>query len=270
MRKLVSALLIPLFFPTTVHAAVVVNEVCPYSEQVELYNTGPSSVDLTGWRLKDGNTSDTDDLDLAGEIGIHAFMTFSKTGGWLNNSGPDSITLIASGSALPTDSYSYGSATQDKCFGRVPDGSNAWTEGLTPSIGAPNSAPSAAASPVTSPSPAASPVTASPAPSPTQYPSPLPSPSRRASPSPRASVIEIDDAGTGSVAGETANDLDAFMSPSPNPSIDPVPSPAGTAALTLNRDRAKIVVAIGAGLILASVAGFLGYRIYLKKKKKTP
>jgi len=112
-----------------------------------------------------------------------------------------------------------------------------------------------------SPSPTPSP---SPSPTPTPIPSPTPTPTPSPSKTPTPSVVFRDEVGspppTGTVAGETTQiDLSGFgASPSHvganhDSPVQPV----------LNKSRAKTAITVGSGLILISLASFLGYRRYL-------
>lgn len=122
------------------------------------------------------------------------------------------------------------------------------------------SAPLPTPTPSPSPSPTPSPIP-TPTPSPSPTPTPKPSPtlltvaSAKASPSPIPSPSP-----EGEVAGvSTEIDLSGFgVSPSPvgadyHPPVRP----------SINRSRLKIILMIGSGLIILSVAGFLGYKRYL-------
>lgn len=116
-------------------------------------------------------------------------------------------------------------------------------------------------SPSPSPTPAPSPT---PTPSPSLVPSPTPSPTPKPSPKPSPSPSPDLGVRIGTVAGEaTTIDLSGFgVSPSPT-------SPAkalreGGSKPILNRDRAKTALLVGIGLITMSLAGFFGYRYYLR------
>jgi len=125
--KLIIATAIYLFIFRLAPAAfasstVTVNEICPRCdpEWVELYNNSNNPISLENWQLKDSNSSSSDDITLIGSIQPNSFLVFDHDKGWLNDSG-DSITLIDSnGNSI--DSYSYPSATENKTFSRIPDG----------------------------------------------------------------------------------------------------------------------------------------------------
>lgn len=129
--------------------------------------------------------------------------------------------------------------------------SNTLLINLSASLPAPSPSPSLSPSSTPTPTPTITPIP-SPSPSPTK-PSPLSSPSLMSS-------------STGMVAGESTNiDLSGFgVSPPASPkSSDEDGSPTKP---TLNRPRATTALLVGSGLILISVAGFFGYRHYLKSQ----
>jgi hypothetical protein len=123
----------------------------------------------------------------------------------------------------------------------------------------PSASPSPTALPSSSPSP--SPVsTATPVPSSTQTPKPSLKPSTSPSPSPEM---------VGVVAGESTEiDLSGFGN-APSPSLSPSPS-SSSKSLSLNKTRAKTVIMLGGGLILTSLASYMGYRLYTRKKPSSP
>ncbi len=118
-------------------------------EWIELYNPTNQIVDLTGWKLKDGNSSTTDDLTLSGQISALGFITFDHDKGWLNDTGTETITLLDQNSNA-IDSYSYSGATSGKTYGRQPDGES-WQSNLIATKGSTNGGASPSPSPSSSP-----------------------------------------------------------------------------------------------------------------------
>jgi hypothetical protein len=148
-------------------AAVVLNEMMPdpasdwspsdgneeyhslQDEWVEIFNTGPTPVDVTGWRLRDAVSDSSWRFGFDGVLGVGGFIVvygnesylweeengFSKNGLSLNNSG-DTVTLVAADLATVMDQVTYdsGDIGDDRSYGRVPDGSNNWAcnDGLNP------------------------------------------------------------------------------------------------------------------------------------------
>lgn len=263
MRIAIFCLLLAVSYGT-VRAAPIINEISPKGELewVELYNPDTESADLAGWILKDGNQSTSDDILLSGVIEPGDYLVFTHEKGWLNDGG-DTISLIATGSAS-ADSVTYSAVGEGKTYARIPDDSENWSSDADPTQGAPNPAP--LPSPSVVPSPESSPHQApSPAPTPIETPAPsaLP-PSSRVRPSPQIHAspdISVSPAQISSVAGAATDSADIDVSAfarasSPVPSVRPAPS------LNLNRDRARVVLLIGTGLLSTGGVSYLIYRRY--------
>lgn len=121
-------------FSSSCLAQVVINEFSSNTstEWVELYNTSSDqTLNLDGWRIIDANASTSDDLDLNGCISPLEFRKFSRTEGWLNNTGSDTITL-KNNNGDSIDSITYGSGgvvsipSTQQSAGRDPDGGSIW------------------------------------------------------------------------------------------------------------------------------------------------
>jgi hypothetical protein len=118
-------------------------------EWVEIFNTGPEAVDVTGWRLRDAVSDSSWRFGFEGILEPGDFFVVygnesyqwedangcSKNGLSLNNSG-DTITLVSSDLVTIIDQVSYDSHDigDDRSYGRVPDGSANWVcnDGLNP------------------------------------------------------------------------------------------------------------------------------------------
>ncbi|KKR80966.1 MAG: hypothetical protein UU73_C0001G0224 [Candidatus Daviesbacteria bacterium GW2011_GWA1_41_61] len=166
---------------TTKASDIVLNEVMAKpddeTEWVEIYNPTDQTVDLTGWIIKDGNST-SDDLTLDGEISPLSFRVFDHSKGWLNDSGDgDTVTLLNGTTTI--NSYTYQKASAGKTFGRQPDGGS-WAENLTPTKGSTNGDP-----PTPTPSPTETP-TSTPTPSDTPTPTKTLTPTKTPTPSPTA------------------------------------------------------------------------------------
>ena len=135
-------------------------------EWVEIFNTGPGAVDITGWRLRDAVSDSSWRFGFQGVIAPGGFIVvygnesyeweelngYSKNGLSLNNTG-DTVTLVSSDLTTIMDQITYEGADtgDDRSFGRVPDGSDTWLcndglnpasppgSGLPPTPGMPNS-----------------------------------------------------------------------------------------------------------------------------------
>lgn len=247
--------IIILIFAPQANAAIYINEISPSTnpEWIELYNDGTTTIDLTNWKLEDGNSSGSDDLTLSGSISANGYLVFSHNDGWLNNTG-DTVKLYnnATPSAQLIDQYTYGSVSAEKSIARAPSGSENWvlgpqSQGVVNVTPAPSSSPSPSPipSPSLSPSPSPQPVSPTPTPKPSPKPTLTPSPTPDLSPSPM-----------GTVAGEAVEiDLSAFTTPTM------VPSPQSSPSLkpTINKSRARTAILVGCGLILISLSGILLY-----------
>ena len=180
--KLIIATAIYLFIFRLAPAAfasstVTVNEICPRCdpEWVELYNNSNNPISLENWQLKDSNSSSSDDITLIGSIQPNSFLVFDHDKGWLNDSG-DSITLIDSnGNSI--DSYSYPSATENKTFSRIPDGTGEFQNNTVSTKSSANQA-----IPTSTPTPS---------PTPTSTPNPTPTPKPTSTPKPTATTTPI-------------------------------------------------------------------------------
>jgi hypothetical protein len=134
-------------------------------EWVEVYNTGPGAVDMTGWRLSDAAAEWR--YQFQGVLGAGARIVvygnesyaweeangFPKGGLSLNNSG-DTVTLTAADLVTVVDQVTYATnqVLDDRAYGRLPDGGQDWqifdglnptsppTTGLLPTPGMPNTA----------------------------------------------------------------------------------------------------------------------------------
>ncbi len=108
-------------------------------EWVEVLNTGPAAVDLTGWRLTDATGDWRYQFQGVLAAGSRRVVYgnesydweeangFPKSGLSLNNSG-DTVTLTAADLVTVIDQVTYGSShvLDDRAYGRNPDGGPSW------------------------------------------------------------------------------------------------------------------------------------------------
>lgn len=112
---------------------VVINEFSSNSdpEWVEIYNTSDQQINLSDWKIIDGNSNENDDLVLNNCITPHGFRKFDHSKGWLNDSGNETITLKNSNNEQ-IDSIIYGTngiintPPAAKSASRNPDGELSW------------------------------------------------------------------------------------------------------------------------------------------------
>ena len=145
MKKTCSVILAVLFLIITsnaVLAQVVINEFLPApssgnSEWVEIYNPSGSSVDLTGWTLKDIAQS-AKSLTSLGSVNSLGRVVYDDSGdSWLNNSGGETLQLKDNLGRI-IDEHTYSSASNDVSIGRETDRGNTWKNCTTPSKGSSN------------------------------------------------------------------------------------------------------------------------------------
>lgn len=131
-------------------------------EYIELYNAGPTIVDLGGWQLDDRAGSGTNPYTIpAGRLippGGFALFFRSETGVALNNTGSDDVRLLAPGGSR-AEVFTYSNPTVDWSYSKEHDGGTTWTADFPPSPGTSNQP----APPTVTPSPT---VTATPGPTP--------------------------------------------------------------------------------------------------------
>ncbi len=146
----VSTLILALFFITPCNAALVINEFMAsngttvtdpqghYDDWIELYNTGPGTVDLGGMYLTDDLLNPTkwqiptgtflgqggylliwaDENVLANTNGLHASFKLSAGGEAIGIFDTNGVTLV--------DSITFGPQTTDVSYGRFPNGGSDW------------------------------------------------------------------------------------------------------------------------------------------------
>ncbi|HYD35308.1 MAG TPA: lamin tail domain-containing protein [Vitreimonas sp.] len=182
-KFLLFSLLVSFFLmtaPGSVKAAVIINELHPApstgEEWIELYNTGPETVDLSGWQLWDAISvpSLIHTLESGLLLAPHSYHVV-EVSNKLNNGG-DNISLKTP-ALINMDGVSYSSTQTDMSWARSPNGEVVAEFKLqAPSRSYPNPAlPSPSPNPSPSVVPSSSPI-ASPLPSATPTPSPSPSP----------------------------------------------------------------------------------------------
>ena len=272
MRKFLLVLVLLFCSSGLAKGSVVINEVSPRSdpEWVELYNSGPDAVDLTGWYLLDLKDNQ-ESLSSLGLVQANHYIVFSRPKGWLNDTSEESLRLYSPGAIDSVDSLSYITISENMSVARIPNITGAWftnqiqTQGISNDISvspspssivspSPSSIPPAAQTPTPSPSP-----TLSPSPTPSPSPSPTPKPSIKPTPSPLPTP-DLSPAPVGTVAGESIEiDLSAYGHESPVPSL---PGDSRK-AMVINPSRAKTALLIGTSLVLISLASYFGYRKYL-------
>jgi len=128
--------------PTIQQASIVINEIDPYNEWIELKNLDNKPVNLWGWTLEDSRRRP--EL-ITGTIPANGRLVLEKSQGdykfALNNTG-DTVTLRRG--TTQVDSITYGRGTpagrvrRGQTLARIPDGTGAWTVTNVPTKGTTN------------------------------------------------------------------------------------------------------------------------------------
>lgn len=157
---------IPVLFPknVAVSAAVVINELFPKpsdetSEWIELYNTGPETVSVEGWKLEN-SAGDKKQFTFSAGIDIPAGGFYSVSQAVTNislfNEG-DTVNLLDKNNSR-ADSQGYSSTLgYNTSVGRHVDGSGNWSICTSPTYNGPNSCPPPPPLPTFTPTPTESP-----------------------------------------------------------------------------------------------------------------
>ncbi|OGY08700.1 MAG: hypothetical protein A2782_04245 [Candidatus Blackburnbacteria bacterium RIFCSPHIGHO2_01_FULL_43_15b] len=213
-------------------AALSINELASNTEGttvdpdwVEIYNSGPDSVDLLLYRLKDGSTNNK---DLSGTLQSGSFASFDWSNR-LDNSGDVIKLVLKSDETTSADQVGYGDAGSNvaapgtgQSAGRSIDGAGAWVLFSTTSKGLSNSSSAAAPTPTPSPTPTPTPSpTLQPTQAPTNTPIPThaptntPTPTKKPTPTP---IVEAEEpaSDSGVVLGESTI--------TPTPTLEPTPT----------------------------------------------
>lgn len=144
--------------PSGALGSVVINEVSSNGfaggDFIELHNTGSTTVDLTGYHLKDNKTLAEDDVLLVGKIAPQGYAVYYVDGGPGAAPKPfglgsaDEATLLSPDGATVIDTYAWASHVTPS-FARLPDGSGAFAVTTAPTPGGPNALATTAEAQVT-------------------------------------------------------------------------------------------------------------------------
>jgi len=111
-------------------STIIINEImydpATGDEWVELYNSGDSTVNLTGWTLKDADDNTFGDLTNV-EIPAGGYKEIINAAMLLNNDG-DTVTLYNDSTMVDTASYADGAVTTNYTLARTYEGT--WMESL--------------------------------------------------------------------------------------------------------------------------------------------
>jgi len=299
MRRVISRVVITAFFgfiflllPGHSFASLFINEFSSYPSDssdpgwpdwVEIYNSGPESVDLSLYRLRDSTA--TNKLDLSGSLEAGNFIFFD----WSNklNKTEDNIKLLLISNESTVDEVVYGDQESvsapgvGQSVGRKTDGENLWVIFDSPTKGNSNNSSTPVPTSTSTPTPTDTPTptlkpTSTPKPSPTPTKSPTSKPASTEKPSPTqknyvlptitlASSKKIPSKyiETSNSSGSATDYPDLVLGEKSSPSAEE----KETKVLSSNKNNlSKILIGIGSLFFLA--CGILAFRSYRKMKSE--
>ena len=246
--------LLTFLYPVSVSAQVVINEFSSSdtSDWIEIYNLSDSSVNMSGWTIKD--TASSNVYDFSNEVLPTTSSCFITVSNRLNNGG-DRIQLLKD--SVQIDCVAYGNGNGSFCniaedvaapavtetASRVPEGTGSWTLGLATKSGTDcvTLVPTPTPSPVPDPTSTASPKPVSTlTPTPTKTPSPTPKPTSTKKPTSSPTPQESE---------EVLGFRNELISESPTPSAEVLGDAKGKFPL------ASVFFLLGGGAFI-SLAGF--------------
>lgn len=125
------------------HAAVAddvrINEVVTtgdVNDSIELYNKGTATVDVSGWVLKDNDKDHTYKIASGTTLAPGAYRAFDVSGTFGLGSDDEARLYLADGKTQ-LDSFSW-SKHSDPSWSRCPDGTGAFEQAATATLGGPN------------------------------------------------------------------------------------------------------------------------------------
>lgn len=257
--------------PHIIFAAVVINEIQvePASSQwVELYNTGPDTVDITGWAIDDNAGTQKFIIPASTALPVGTCISFQSGNFNWNTSSNDSALLLSGETRI--DEYAFSKSPGDSMsFARNPDGTGDWTTSSAPSRDRLNSS----GAPCTTPTPTPTIIpTATPTynPTPTKSPTNTPTPTNTPIPTATPTSASTQAAATPTPAKKnipTPTKVSITSTPIITPTQDDVlqgqilgftdsPTPTPTDAPSDNRDKIKplvlslLFVALGLSILM--------------------
>jgi uncharacterized repeat protein (TIGR01451 family) len=131
IKLILVALLLPAIIATSGLANVVINEVELDSpgedtQWVELYNTGDTDVDITGWSITPMSDPTRETFIGFENISAKGFYVLTFVDGWLNQNEEELILRNDEGVKVDSTPALYDLDDSDCSWGRYPDGSENW------------------------------------------------------------------------------------------------------------------------------------------------
>ena len=270
MPKIVAYLFVLVFFllfhPLIfADSQVVINEflVEPENEQqVELYNNGSDSVDISGWFIDDDGGTQKYTIPSGTILQAGQFKSFKSGLFNLNRASPDTVRLIKGDSVIDSKSYSQ-SLGAGKSLGRQPDGSNNWLVFDTPTWDQSNNGANGQALPTPTPTP-------TPSPTPSSSTSQSTSNAKSPTPTPKTTSTATIKSPSPTLAKQSPLVLSAsdesslLLASSSSENTSPSPSSEATGSALSKTKVAGLLAGSGAILIGLSIGFYLWYKRILR------
>lgn len=193
LKNTVGIFIIFLFFalPQSAYAQVVINEINPSGEWVELYKTSQGALSLENCTIYFQDTKSQKKILTQSDnfLESEVYKVIFTGSSYLNNSSSDTVSLECPSFTL--DPVAYGDNMSDKSYARIPNATGSFVVTEQTTQGLQNPDPTPVPTPSPSPSPTSEP-TSSPtkSPNPTQAPTSKPAPTKSPSPKPTATPTE--------------------------------------------------------------------------------
>ncbi len=244
----------------TINAQVVINEINPSGEWVELYksSSGPLSLENCTIFFQDTKSQKKTLTALDNFLETDVYKVINTDGSYLNNSSSDTVSLECLGFNL--DPITYGDNIGTKSYARIPNGTGSFvnTDQVTQGLQNPDPTPEPTAVPTQTATALPTPTTTSTAtptktstPQITSKPTPTKTPSAKPSPTSTSEPEEEETQQPNQIENETETD-----------EVDQVtPQPTGQVAGATDIKRSPVVAIV---FILLGVCclGYVGYMIY--------
>lgn len=197
-KVLVFLIFLSLLFPQKIFAQVVINEINPSGEWVELFKTSPGPLSLEGCTIYFQDTKsqkkDLKSVDNFLEDDLYKVIYTDSANGYLNNSSSDTVSLECP--AFNLEPVVYGDNMGTKSYARIPNGTGPFvvttqiTQGSQNPDPTPEPTPTPTPTPTTTPTPTPTPTTASTTtPTATPVKTPTPTPVKTKTPTPNPTVL---------------------------------------------------------------------------------
>lgn len=244
-------ILLQLSFPNPAKAQVVINEVNPSGEWIELFKTSGGVVSLEGCILYfhslESPSSNTQKKALTVSDNFlenEEYKVVASGGNWLSNSSSDTVLLDCP--SFDDGPHTYGDNLDTRSFARIPNGTGSFAVTSESTQGSVNPNPTPEPTPTPTPSPTPT-IIATSAPAATKTPSPtpaktsVPTSTKTPSPTPKQSPIGSVGEQISSESGSILGLEDTSPSSSVNPKANSSPSP---------KDKIVAIILISLGLVL--------------------